>query len=219
MIKYKPSPKNNEFYNNKHVNRLVDISLEHLGSPVFNDVLLLITSQNLDKIKKYFSLFKSKPYYDHDELYCELQWLFDLIYNDVNCDNLRGVFLELLVFRSLYKKYGIYSNNSMSLECFVEIGDFKSSRTVDIFALCNYKGLVAECKLGSKYFEKHDIENLNKIFNYSNKILSLFIISLAPLRFIQDKLYNIVQEDDTNLWVHLDAINIISSENIGSFLS
>lgn len=219
MIKYKPSPKNNEFYNNKHVNRLVDISLEHLGSPVFNDVLLLITSQNLDKIKKYFSLFKSKPYYDHDEVYRELQWLFDLIYNDVNCDNLRGVFLELLVFRSLYKKYGIYSNNSMSLECFVEIGDFKSSRTVDIFALCNYKGLVAECKLGSKYFEKHDIENLNKIFNYSNKILSPFIISLAPLRFIQDKLYNIVQEDDTNLWVHLDAINIISSENIGSFLS
>lgn len=219
MIKYKPSHKNNEFYKNKHINRLVDISLEHLEDTIFEDILALITSYNLDEIKEYFSLFKLKPYYNHDGVYHELQGIFDLIYNDVNCDNLRGVFLELLVFRSLYKKYGMYSNNSMSLECFVEIGDFKSSRTVDIFALCNYKGLVAECKLGHKYFEKHDIENLNKIFNYSNKILSPFIISLAPLSFIQDKLYNIVQEDDTNLWVHLDAINIISSENVASFLS
>ena len=112
--------------------------------------------------------------------------LFEKIYEDHNiCDNLRGTFLELVTHNFLREKYDVPHNYFESaLDCHVVIDGNVCKKTVDVFALCNQKGFISECKISHKYFEKHDIATLNKLYHDSLKRLVPYIITLAPQRFI-----------------------------------
>ena len=181
--------------------------------------MTLITSRDLDKIKQLNELFKSHS--ENVALYDKIIILFEKIHHDSGiCDNLRGTFLELVTHDFLKRKYDTPENSFKSaLDCYVEILGTKSKRTVDVFALCEGKGFVCECKISHKYLEGHDLANLNQIYNDSHKILSPFIITLSPQKFIEKKLTNIALEDDANILVHWNEINILSLDNLSKFFS
>lgn len=218
MIKFIPSNNNHGFYKNKSINRLADISLEHLSDELFNDIILLIKYRKIKYIDRIINLYKSKNE-EYSEIYDELKSLFHLIYDNKQCDNLRGLFLELLIYKGLSKKYKMSKYKwDIYLDGFVSVNGIKSKRTVDICLLFEDNGLIGECKISHLFFEAHDIQNLNQIFHCSEKKLKPYIISLADLDMLQDELFNIVK-DETNIWCNLENIELISvRDNISSFL-
>ena len=152
------------------------------------------------------------------DIYNNIECCFDKIYSDeVNKDNLRGAFLELLVHKFLNDKFASNPRYMGEMHCNVEIFGNDNYRTVDVFAFCGNTGFVSENKIGALYFENHDIENLNRIYVDSNYYLKPYIITLATKSFINKQLKDILREDSSNAWVHCRDINIISADNIEDF--
>ena len=131
---------------------------------------------------------------------------------------MRGTFLELIVYKFLNNKYSGLSGYISALDCYVEIFGNKSEKTVDVFAFCGSKGFVSENKISERYFEDHDLENLNRIHVESNYYLKPYIITLAPKNYIERKL-NSISSQSLNTWVEWSNIEIISIENMDNFLS
>ena len=220
MIKPIPSKNTNEYYKDKYINRLVDLSLENIDTKFFLNILHLIQHRSLKHVNKKITMFKSRVDESIKSKYDELKYIFEKIYeDDSKKDNLRGTFLELIVYKFLYNKYSSIPGYISALDCYVEIFGNVSIRTVDVFAFCGNKGFVSENKISEVYFENHDIENLNRIYNDSNHYLKPYIITLAPQKYIENKLSIISSDDDVNVWVHWGDIKIVSIDNIASFFS
>ena len=204
-----------KFYENKYLKELVDIALENYNNDFFDDILgfIMMGNENLS------TLFKKK-HNANEDLVNSILSLITNIFNDNQCDSLRGAFLELLIFNFLDKKYSIKDNYSdIDINCFVKIDDKKSEKTVDVFAHCINKGFICEAKLKHINFTGEYLSELKRIFLLSDNILSPYIITLADRRTICNKLKNIVQEDYSNSWVNLDDINIVSIDELNSFFS
>lgn len=151
---------------------------------------------------------------DFNGIYYKIRILIENIQNNKDYNNLRGVFLELLTYGYLERKY---KTTDLSKECFVKIDNFKSSKTVDVFARCDLKGFICECKVSHNNFDASDISNLNEIYFNSYNILSPYIISLSDKLSIMDHLNRIVLSDNSNCIVHLNNIKIICSDNFNDF--
>lgn len=221
MIKPIPSTNVNKYYENEHVNKLVDISLEYLGDKIFlQNILTLLTLRDWNKIKHLIIVFKHNDKINVG-VYENIECLFKSIcYSIPDQDNLRGCVLELIIYKFLKQKYYLDENSSqIALDCYVEILGVKSKKTVDVFALCGQKGFICECKISHKNFDSHDVANLNQLYYDSFKILSPYIVTLAPQNFIERKLTEIALNDETNVWVHWNDLHIISIDNIVNFLS
>lgn len=221
MIRPIPLKDRDKFYQNEEINNLVNLSLDNLDNDLFLDIIHLIQRENLKYIHKIINLCKSRVTESQKEIYEFIESNFDMIYSDeLNKDNLRGAFLELLVYKFLNNKYSSESSYVSSLNCTVEIsGNSDDYRTVDVFASCLEKGFISENKIGVLSFEDHDIENLNKIYVDSDYHLKPYIITLASQKFINQKLNEILQEDHSNVWVQCRVIKVISANNIKSFFS
>ena len=173
MIKSIPSHNSHEIYKDKNINELVDFSLDNLNDDLFMDILTLITYGNLKLVDKLINKFKSHARYSKKESYDYLKSLFHSLYDgEISKEEVRGTFLELLVFKYLNSKFSHYDGYMSDLDCFIEICGNKSERTVDVFAFWGFKGFVSENKISERYFEDHDLDNLNKIYNDSNKLTS-----------------------------------------------
>lgn len=218
MIKSIALKSHNEFFQNKYLNDLVELSLENLDNDIFLNIITLIKMTNLDKIKEIIPMFKLDPDCVDASVYDEVLELFKEIYSNDDSSNLRGTFLELLTFKFINKKYQVLHSD---LDCYVSYSEeIKSERTVDVFALCdNFKGVVCECKLSHINFKDYHLANLNNIFHNSNKILMPYIITFSSKRLITNKLLKIVLEHSTNVDVYLGDINIISNSNLSDFFN
>ena len=205
------------FYENEHLNQIVNLSLNNIDNHLFFDILDLISEIPIKYIDLKINLFKNK--HGNEELYDTIRNILISIYSDINIDNLRGSFLELLIFKFLNKKYDDENNYISDLNCKIRIFNYISVKTVDIFALCEKKGFICECKINQKYFDSNDLKNLNEIYNTSQKVLEPYIITLAPKKIIEDKLYEITLNDQSNVLVHWRDITIISIDEINSFFS
>ena len=211
MIKSIPSTNKHDFYEDKNINALVDVSLSNLDNDIFLCIINSIIHKKFDLVKEVIEEFK---YHNQDATYDYIKSLFYEIYVDNKYkDNLRGCFLELLIFKFLNNKYSSYPCYFSAMDCFVEIFGNKSDRTVDVFAFWFDGGFVSEIKIGGDNFENHDIENLNKIYVESNGYLKPYIITLSSKNFIDYKLKSIVRQSDTSL-VHTAFIKVFSIENI-----
>lgn len=220
MIRAIPLHDRDKFYQNEDVNALVDLSLDNLNNKLFLNILHLIQSRNLKYIHKTIEKYKSRVEGFQKEIYNNIEHYFNRIYGDeLNKDNLRGAFLELIVHKFLNDKYASNPLYKSAIHCNVEIFGNNNYKTVDVFAFWGDNGFVSENKIGSLYFENHDIENLNKIYVDSNYYLKPYIITLATKRFIDRKLDEILQEDSSNTWVNCGNIKVISADNIESFFS
>lgn len=218
MIKAIPLHDRDKYYQNADVNTLVNLSLDNLDNELFLNIIHLIQMTNLKYIHKTINKYKSNVDFSQKEIYDNIMHCFDRIYNgELNEDNLRGAFLELIVHKFLNNKYSSNPLYKGAINCNVEIFGKNIYKTVDVFAFCGNKGLVAESKIGSYYFEDHDIENLNKIYVDSNYYLKPFIITLATESYINKKLDELLQNDSSNAWVYSSDINIISLDNITDF--
>lgn len=221
MINFTPSLNQNKFYMDGDLIRLVEISLENFNNIIFEDILALIRTNNINIINSLFKKFESNYNDSNEEIYEELNQLINNIYSKVEVDNLRGSFLELIVFKLLDMKYDIILKNFLyGIDGYVWIKGVKCKRTVDIFVMCDFfKGFVCECKINAEGFESHDINNLNDIFIASNEILSPYVISLSSESFINEKLSELYHDDFSNAFVHGQYIKIISLDNFIDFFS
>lgn len=220
MIKAIPLHDRDKFYQNEYINNLVDVSLANLDNKLFLNILHLIQGSNLKYVHKTIALYKSRVDESQKEIYNNIELNFDRIYSDeLNKDNLRGAFLELIVHKFLNNKYSSNPTYNGAVHCNVEIFGNDNYKTVDVFAFCGNTGLVSENKVGSFYFENHDIENLNKIYVESEYYLKPYIITLATDSLINERLNEILQEDSSNTWVHCRDIKIVSASNIDDFFS
>ena len=204
------------FYQNENVNKLVDLSLKNLDNHIFQDILDLIAYIEVNIIDSKVQLFKNQ--YGHEELYENIKNLLFLIYDD-DKDNLRGSFLELLIFKYLNNKFGSQKGYIADLNCNIKIFNDISIKTVDVFAACFSKGFICECKINHKYFDGDDLRNLNELYHKSHNFLKPFVITLASKHFIEKKLTEIALEDTTNVFVHWNDINVISFEDVNTFFS
>lgn len=206
-----------KFYENEYLIELVDIALKNYDNDFFDDILGFIMMGS--KYEMLSILFKNK-HKSQEDLVNIILSLINNILNDNQCDNLRGAFLELLIFNFLDKKYAIKKKDyDIDINCFVKIDDEKSDKTVDVFAHCMNNGFICEAKLRHENFTKDHISNLKKIFISSNNILSPYIVTLADRMHICNKLKKIVQEDYSNFWVNLDDITVVSIDELNSFFS
>ncbi|MGN0104876.1 hypothetical protein [Methanobrevibacter ruminantium] len=222
QIEFTESPmKDVRFYQDDNLKRLVNITLEYFNTRVFEDILALISTDDLVLIRRLISKFKSDDDNSFGNIYDELSVILTDIYNEKNRDNLRGCFLELIVFELLNKKYDIISNRyEYGINGFLKINGQECKRSVDVFALCDmFKGFVCECKINSNGFEDHDIENLNLIYIHSHNILSPYVVSLSPRFFIERKLNELYKNDDSNVIVHGQFIKIISMTDFINFFN
>ncbi len=220
MIRPIPLHDRDTFYQNKYLNNIVDISLNNLDNNIFLMIIHLISRSNLKYIHRIIEMYESRAI-ESQEIYYNLKECFDNIYGDeINKDNLRGAYLELLVYKFLNKKYSSKPSYISSLHCNVEIfGNSDIYKTVDVFAFWESDGFVSENKIGALSFENHDIENLNKIYIDSNHYLKPYIITLATKSYIDKKLEELYLEDSTNAWSFGGNITVISADNIESFFS
>lgn len=215
MINSMHSENHNDFYENQYLNKLVDLSLDNLDNDVFLNIITLIKLPNLESVKKSIPYVKLDPECLDVTVYDEIFNLFKEIYAENYFSNLRGVFLELLTFKFINKKYNPMKSD---FDCYVMVDEIKSERTVDVFALCaDFRGIICECKISHNNFKYYNLSNLNNLFNNSNKILIPYIITLSTEELIMDKLINIVREHSTNVDVYLGHIKIISNTNISDF--
>lgn len=220
MIRAIPLHDRDKFYQNRDVNALVDLSLDNLNNKLFLDIIHLIQSRNLKFVHKTIEKYKSRVDGFQKEIYNNIGCCFDRIYGDeLNKDNLRGAFLELIVHKFLNKKYGSNPEYNGAIHCNLEISGNTNYKTVDVFAFSSDIGFVSENKIGVFYFENHDIENLKKIYVDSKHCLKPYIITLATKSYIDTKLTELYLDDSTNVWVNGEGINIISADNIESFFS
>lgn len=220
-IKFIPSQNKNDFCKNKDLLRLVDLSLEHFENHIFDDILTLISTSNISVINLLFNKFKSNQDFQEDKIYEELQVLINSIYSTFERDNLRGSFLEILIFKLLDNKYDFLKKGYLNgIDGYIEINGIRSERTVDVFAMCEFlKGFVCECKINAQGFEDHDIRNLNNIFTDSHEILSPYIVSLSPKSHIDKKLSKLYSNDSSNAYVHGGFIEIISIDDFVKFFN
>lgn len=220
MIKAIPLHDRDKFYQNEDINNLVDLSLNNLDNKLFLNILHLIQGGNLKYVHKTINKYKSRADESEKVIYDNIESNFNKIYSDeLNKNNLRGAFLELIVHKFLNNKYSSNPMYDGAIHCNVEIFGNADYRTVDVFAFCGDNGFVSENKVGSLYFENHDIENLNKIYVDSEHYLKPHIITLATKSLINEKLNEILQEDSSNVWVHCRDIKIVSASNIEEFFS
>lgn len=220
MIRPIPLHDRDKFYKNKYLNTIVDVSLDNLGNKLSLMIINLITHRNLKYVHKIIDLYKSREIGSH-EIYNNIEHCFDEIYSDeINKDNLRGAFLELLVYKFLNNKYSSEKRYESSLHCIVEIfGNSDDYKTVDVFAFWGTEGFISENKIGYKFFENHDIENLNKLYIDSKYYLKPYIITLATKSYIDAHLTELFLKDSTNAWVFGGYIKVISADNLESFFS
>ncbi len=221
MIRPIPLHDRDKFYQNYEVNTLVDISLNNLDNKLFLNILHLIQSRNLKFVHRKIDLYKSRVDEFQKEVYNNIGACFDIIYGDeVNKDNLRGAFLELLVYKFLNNKYSSEKEYKSSLHCIVEIfGKSEDYKTVDVFAFWGTEGFISENKISHKFFENHDIENLNKIYVDSEYYLKPYIVTLATKMYIDKKFEELFLDDSSNAWVYGGDIKVISANNLESFFS
>lgn len=217
QINFIESPtKDNRFYTDENLKKLVDLTLENFDNRLFEDILALISTDNLVVVDDLINQFKSENDNQFKDIYSELYGILKKIYKTKNKDNLRGSFLELIIFKILDKKYGIIKNRfDYGINGFIEINGKKSKKTIDVFSLCKLEGFVCECKIKSSGFENHDIENLNWIYICSNEILIPYIISLSSESFLNEKLSELYIDDFSNAFVNGQYIKIVSIDNFG----
>ncbi len=215
MIKSEHLDDRNSFFDNHYLNRLVNLSLENLDNDVFLNIITLITLKSLGQIEQNISLCKADPDCLDVTIYNDILSIFEKIFTETSSSNLRGAFLELLTFKFINKKYNPYQSD---FDCYVITNGIKSEKTVDVFALCeNFQGLVCECKISHNNFKDYHLSNLNNIFHNSNNILTPYIITFSSQNLIEKILIKIVQDDETNVYVHLNDIHVISNTNIMDF--
>ena len=201
-----------QFHKNEDLINLVNFSLEHIDEDVFDDVLLLITRTSMEKLNIYLEIMEINYIQLNEmELFNLLKKYFLEVYSNKNVPNLRGAFLELLSFYFFRKLYEVYE---YSLDCTVCIDDWCSSKTVDIGINCQNFGLVSECKISRKNFNKELIKNLLEIKFKSDDFFKLFIICLDNKRELCLKLREI-KRDEREL--NLNQINIVHRENFKDF--
>ena len=218
MIRPIPLHDRDKFYQNKYLNTIVDVSLDNLGDKLFLMIVHLISHKNLKYVNRIIDLYKSHA--GSEEIFNKIKHCFDNIYRDeINKDNLRGAFLELLVYKFLNKKYSSQKTYESSLHCIVEIFGNRNYKTVDVFAFWGSEGFVSESKISHKFFEKHDIENLNRIYVDSQHYLKPHIITLATKSYIDSQLNELLLQDSTNAWVFGGHVKVISLDNLESFFS
>ena len=222
MINSIRNPEKDVFHMNNYLINLVNISINHIDNDIFIDILDFIQSTKIDNIVKKIKLIKNKliknKLIKQDkrgsiDTYDNIQDLIKNIYEDEHCDNLRGCFLELLIYYLVNDKHGRDGGYISDLNCYVEIDNIRSSNTVDVFALWGSGGFVCECKVGCQNFDGIDLSNLNKIYYDSNNVLSPFIISLASKKFLEQKVYDINLKDSSNVWVNSGDITIFSIDD------
>lgn len=219
MIRPIPMHDRDKFYENKYLNTIVDVSLDNLGNNLFFMIIDLIYHKNLKYVHRIIDLYKSREIGSY-EIYNNIGHCFDEIYGDeINKDNLRGAFLELLVFKFLNIKYSSEKGYESSLHCIVEIFGNSDYKTVDVFAFWEKEGFISENKISHKFFDNQDIENLNKIYVDSEYYLKPYIITLATKRYIDAKLNELLLDDLTNAWAFGGHIKVISADNLESFFS
>ena len=102
------------------------------------------------------------------------------------------------------------------MEIFGNSDDYK---TVDVFAFWGTEGFISENKIGYKFFENHDIENLNKLYIDSKYYLKPYIVTLATKRYIDAHITELLLKDSTNAWAFGGYIKVISADNLESFFS
>ena len=221
MIKPLPLHDRDKFYQNRDLNTIVDVSLDNIGDNLFLMIIHLISRPNLKYIRKSIDRYQSRADESQKEVYNHVKHCFDKIYGDeVNKDNLRGAFLELLVYKFLNRKYSSEQFYVSSLHCDVEIfGNSDDYKTVDVFAFWGTEGFVSENKIGPLFFEDNDVENLKKIYVDSEYYLKPYIITLATKSFIDKKLTELYLDDSSNIWVNGEDITVVSADNIKSFFS
>lgn len=222
QIEFTDSPtKDVSFYRDANLKKLVNITLDYFNTRVFEDILALISTDDMIIVNKLISQFKSDNDNPFMDVYDDLFDILTNIYNEKDKDNLRGCFLELIVFELLNKKYDIISNRyDYGINGFLKINGEECKRSVDVFALCRmFKGFVCECKINSKGFESHDIENLNLIYIHSHNILSPYVVSLSTRLFIEKKLNELYENDDSNVIIHGQFIKIISMTDFINFFN
>jgi hypothetical protein len=94
-------------------------------------------------------------------------------------DNLRGAFLESIVYKLLSAKFSVQSYKS-GLSCFVIIvtkSAWRSGKTVDVAFWSQSIGECHECKVKRGIDEKH-IKNLNDISSNSFRLIKVAITTL-----------------------------------------
>lgn len=215
MIKSEHLDDRNIFFDNHYLNRLVTLSLENLDNNVFLNIITLITLDTIDTVENMMPIIKSDPECSDTTVYDDVLNIFKEIHKSKHSSNLRGAFLELLTFKFINKKYGPFQ---LDFDCYVITNGIKSEKTVDVFALCeNFQGLVCECKISHNNFKEYHLSNLNTIFYNSNNILTPYIITFSSQNLIEKILIKIVQDDETNVYVHLNDIHVISNTNIMDF--
>lgn len=188
-IKFNPQNSMIAFHNSNSVLHLVDLCLNNIESHVFDDILALIKRPNLTKAEKYFDAMRydySKK--DEMDIFYDLKKTITTIYNHKNMSQLRGAFLEVLSF-NIFRR--LYPFEEYSVDCNVIVDGWDSQKTVDIGIKCENKGIISECKISRRRFNKKLICKLLEIKSRANDYFSIFLITLEGKSKIYDKLEKI----------------------------
>lgn len=206
------------YYNNSDLIKLVELCLDSTSYELIYNVLLLIKRPKLSN--ELLNKFKENPKLANNTIYDDINQILINIYDDKNIDNLRGTFLELIIYKYLDKKYDITLSKyaEIGYNCFVEINGKRSEKTVDIFALCSLNGFICECKINAYNLDEYDISNLNKLYINSQKILKPHIITLSYNEPIKEHLTNVISNSEDEIWVNTSNIKIISLDNFEDFI-
>lgn len=197
------------FHKDTRVMRIVEILLS--DERFFKDVAIILTNsltfdqftnqyENISKIwyRKIGNEYASNPIQgkiSHDT-FEELFNALTAVYNDDQDEtkNLRGAIVEVYVHGCLNRNY--HDEDIINLECKVQIGDWISSRTVDVGAikLDMSDGECYECKLGLGAIElgnmDKQVKNLIEIHLKSNNIIISKIASFS----YKEKVINLLSE-------------------------
>ena len=180
------------YYQNPDLKRLTELCFDSSSYELIFNILLIIKNPKLSH--ELLEKFKENPKTDNKMIYEEIGQIMNNIYNNKDIGNLRGTFLEMIIYEYMNRKYDINNSKYAKIEynCFVNINGEKSNKTVDIYALCGLNGFVCECKIGIYNLDEYDISNLNQLHINSNKILNPYIFTLSYAEQVKEHIMKIL---------------------------
>lgn len=168
--------KRSEYWEDIHLKNLIHIMIQKENRIKFSDIVIdLFNLNTLEDINFYYNNYTI--YYDDIDLKILNKIIFyfkSWISKNVNINNLKGAYVELLYFKLVSIKY---DNKNIERECYICSKNFRSIKTIDVVISCNpIKFIASECKFSDKAFTQRDFNNLVNIKNnFKNSTVNLII--------------------------------------------
>ena len=184
---------------NKDIIRLVNIILNNeICISLIEDIKTLFYIQTMEKLDEIIKE-NSKLYSGNElEIINKIANCFkSLLNSNLSLDNIRGGFLELLVYTFLNK---MYPHNEIFEEVRILYGNFKSNLTFDIVLNFNNDQYNAyECKFSPRYIKRKHIDNLSSLRRLKNIFPYLVVFeNILKVKYEMGKLRNDTKRNEFN---------------------